>query len=555
MRAGRPSQRLRWIGGKVLRSRGAVEETLRSQDASNAGFLPSLGELVRRLTGWRRMACALTAGLVSALGFAPFNVFICLLAGFAILVLLIDGALARRRPVLTAALTGWAFGFGQFLAGLYWVGYAFTVDATEHAWQIPFVEALLPGGLALFPAAGCAVAAAFWRPGPGRIFVLAASYAGAEWLRGHALTGFPWNLAAYSWGAALPVLQICAVIGAYGLTLLTILFGASLAELCRGSRHFLLPGAMTALFAILWIGGSLWLAMTPQTNVPGVELRLVQPNVRQQDKFVREHRVGNWQKLVALTERPARIIPTHIIWPEAAPPFLLARVPEALDEIAIITGPTRVLMTGSVRAEASADDGFRFFNSFYIFGHLGQLLDVYDKFHLVPFGEYLPMPGLLARLGLTKVVDSPGSFTPGDGPHTYSVPGAPLVGPLICYEILFPGAVTARQRPGWLVNVTDDSWFGPSTGPYQHLLVARVRAIEEGLPVARAANTGISAVIDPLGRVWASLALGKTGIVDSPLPRALPPTPYLRFGDATFALMLCLCFVLAGVPIHTMRRP
>jgi apolipoprotein N-acyltransferase len=174
-------------------------------------------------------------------------------------------------------------------------------------------------------------------------------------------------------------------------------------------------------------------------------------------------------------------------------------------------------------------------------------LGVYDKFHLVPFGEYLPLPDLLAQLGLTKLVDSPGSFTPGDGPHTYAVPGAPAVGPLICYEILFPGAVTGKQRPGWFVNVTDDSWFGPSTGPYQHLLTARVRAIEEGLAVARAANTGISAVIDPFGRVRASLALGRTGVVDSPLPRALPPTPYVRFGDGGLVLMLGLCIALGAL--------
>jgi apolipoprotein N-acyltransferase len=163
----------------------------------------------------------------------------------------------------------------------------------------------------------------------------------------------------------------------------------------------------------------------------------------------------------------------------------------------------------------------------------------------VPFGEYLPLAGPLSKLGLSKLVDSPGGFTPGDGPHTYPVPGAPNVGPLICYEILFPGAVIGDTRPGWLVNVTDDSWFGPSTGPYQHLVTARVRAIEEGLPVARAANTGISAVIDPYGRVISSLALDRAGIVDSPLPKALPITLYGRLGDAVFALMLAMCALAA----------
>lgn len=503
------------------------------------------GACVRGFSGWRRYAAALLAGLFSALAFAPFGVFPCLLLAFAVVVLLLDGTQMRGRRVATAACVGWFFGFGQFLAGLYWVGYAFTVDPAEHAWQIPFVEILLPGGLALYPAAACALAAVFWRQGSGRIFIFAASYGLLEWLRGHILTGFPWNLAAYSWSAVLPVLQSAAVVGAYGLTLLTILLGASLADFSGAGRRLRLPILMGGLFVLIWAGGALRLATASTASVPGVELRLVQPNVRQQDKYVPEYRARNWQELVALTSQPARIAPTIIIWPEAAPPFLLTRTPEALDEIAVLTGQHRVLMTGAVRVLAAPDGGYRYFNSFYIFGHGGQLLDAYDKFHLVPFGEYLPFANLLTGLGISKLVDSPGSFTPGDGPQAYSVPGAPDVGPLICYEILFPGEVIGKTRPGWIANVTDDSWFGPSTGPYQHFVTARVRAIEEGLPVARAANTGISGVIDPYGRVVASLDIGKTGVVDSPLPRALPITPYARLGDGCFALILLACALAA----------
>jgi apolipoprotein N-acyltransferase len=501
---------------------------------------------VRGLSGWRRYSTALMAGLFSALAFAPFDVFPCLLLAFAVVTLLLDGTQAHGRSVGAAASVGWFFGFGYYLAGLYWVGYAFTVDPTEHAWQIPFVEFLLPGGLALFPTAACALAAVFWREGSARIFVFAASYGLLEWLRGHILTGFPWNLAAYSWAAALPVLQSAAVVGAYGLSLLTVLLGASLADLLGDGRSRRLPVLMGALFVLLWAGGAVRLATASTANVPGVELRLVQPNVRQQDKYVPEYRARNWQELVSLTSRPARISPTHIIWPEAAPPFLLTRTPEALDEIAMLTGQRRVLMTGAVRILAAPGGSYRYFNSFYIFGHGGQLLDAYDKFHLVPFGEYLPFAGALAKLGISKLVDSPGGFTPGDGPHTYSVPHAPEVGPLICYEILFPGDVIGNTRPGWIANVTDDSWFGPSTGPYQHFMTARVRAIEEGLPVARAANTGISGVIDPYGRIMASLGVGRTGVVDSPLPRALPITPYARLGDGWFVLILIACALAAA---------
>jgi len=503
------------------------------------------GNFVRSLSGWQRFSVALVAGLLSALAFAPFGIFPLLLMGFGVLVLLMDSARASRRPVLNSAIVGWAFGFGQFLAGFYWVGYAFLVDAMEHAWQIPLVEFFLPGGMALYIAAACTVASALWRPGLARIFVLASCYAIGEWLRGHLLTGFPWNLPAYGWSAVLPVLQSAALFGAYGLSLLTILFGASLAALSDRNRGRWLSAAMTLLFGVLWAGGEIRLAAVPTAFVPGVQLRLVQPDIKQQDKYLPEYRGRNWRTLIDLTTAPAATTPTHIIWPEAAPPFLLTRVPEALDQIAIITGQQRVLMTGAVRVLASPDNGFRFFNSFYIFGHGGQLLDAYDKFHLVPFGEYLPLASLLSKLGISKLVDSPGGFTAGDGPHAFTIPGAPAASPLICYEILFPGEVVGRTRPGWFVNVTDDSWFGPSTGPYQHLLTARVRAIEEGIPVARAANTGISAVIDPLGRVVASLGLDRQGVVNSPLPQVLPITPYARLSDVGFALMLVVCAGLA----------
>jgi apolipoprotein N-acyltransferase len=227
-----------------------------------------------------------------------------------------------------------------------------------------------------------------------------------------------------------------------------------------------------------------------------------------------------------------------IVWPEAAPPMLLQRSQGALEQIAVLTGPNRVLITGNQRMAVSPTNGHVFYNSLYIFGHGGQLLSSYDKFHLVPFGEFMPFEETLRKLGVTRLVGFPGSFAAGDGPHTYNIPGAPDAGPLICYEILFPGAVIGNRRPGWLVNVTDDSWFGPWAGPAQHLMAARVRAIEEGLPVVRSANTGISAVIDPLGRTITELGLDETGEIDSKLPRALAITAYARYGDAAFFLLL-----------------
>jgi apolipoprotein N-acyltransferase len=513
------------------------------------------GGWVRGLHGWRRLPFAFAVGTVSALAFAPIGIFPALLLATAVLVLLVDSAAAEVHPIRAAAAAGWAFGFGQFLAGLYWVGYAFTVDAAEHAWQIPFVAVLLPGFLALYPALACAVAAFFRLRGASRILLLGAAYAACEWLRGHLFTGFPWNLAAYAWGDVPEVMQSAAVIGAYGLTLLTLLFGASLAQLANAEkRAWLLPGALTAIFAALWIGGDARLALVRPGTVPGVRLRLVQPDIPQSEKLVPQLQLRNWLRLLDLSKAPAHAQPTIIVWPEAAPPpFLLQREPEALQAVAALTQRNRVLMTGTVRAQAMRS-GFRYFNSFYIFAHHAQLIHTYDKFHLVPFGEYLPLPGLLHALGLTKVVNMPDGFGEGTGPETFALPGAPSVGPLICYEVIFPDAVVGAVRPGWIVNVTDDSWFGPSTGPAQHLLSVRMRAIEEGLPVVRDANTGISAVIDPLGRITAQLALGHMGDVDSALPRALPITPYARLGDMAFLVLLAICVLWAFAIPGTLNK-
>ena len=496
------------------------------------------------------MLLAFMSGLVSALAFAPFGIFPALLLGTAVLLLLVDGTAAERRPVRAAAASGWAFGLGQFMAGLYWVGYAFTVDAAQHAWQIPFVAVLFPGFLALYPALACAATAWFRRSGSARIFLFAAAYALCEWLRGHLFTGFPWNLAAYAWGATPQIMQCAAVLGAYGLTLLTLLFGASLADFASARRRaWVLPAALTGLFAILWIAGDMRLAANPTAMVPGVQLRLVQPDVPQAEKQMPQLQLRNWTQLLQLSRAPAHTQPTIIVWPEAAPPpFLLQRVPEAVEQVGLLTPGNRVLMTGTVRAEVTKT-AIRYFNSFFIFSHGGQLIGVYDKFHLVPFGEYLPFPDLLHAIGLSKIVDMPDGFGEGPGPQTFRIPGAPPTGPLICYEIIFPDAVVGSTRPGWIVNVTDDSWFGPSTGPYQHLLTARMRAVEEGLPIARAANTGISAVIDPLGRVIASLPLGRQGNIDASLPRALPTTLYARLGDIGYGLLLAICFMWAfGIP-------
>jgi apolipoprotein N-acyltransferase len=498
-----------------------------------------LGDGIRGLKGWRRAGFAFAAGAISALGFAPVEFFPALLLGYAALVLLLDGAASGRGSWRIAALCGWAFAFGQYLIGWHWIGYAFMVDPSAHLWQLPFAILFLTGGLALYAGIASALAMLVWRDGLSRLLIFAAFYAVAEWARGHALTGFPWNLPAYGWGASWAVMQSASLIGAYGLSFLTILLGASLAEF--SSRRLAAPLTMILLFACLWIYGAVRLAATPTQNVPGMVVRLVQPDIPQNQKYARRFVVRNWQRLVDLSRLPGGV--THIIWPEAAPSFLLDRSPAALDQIALLTQGGRSLITGAARA-ATSGDAAHYYNSLYIFGPGGKIDAIYDKFHLVPFGEYVPFASILNRVGITKLTEGGTGFSAGDGPHIYPVPHAPDVTPLICYEIIFPGAVTPDQRPGWLVNVTDDSWFGPWAGPMQHLLIARVRAIEEGLPVARDANTGITAMIDPMGRITAHLDLGRMGAIDAKLPWALPATFYARFGDVPFALLLLAAVAL-----------
>jgi apolipoprotein N-acyltransferase len=492
------------------------------------------GAWVAGLTGWRRLLFAFVMGAVSALGFAPVGFFPATLLAYGALVLLVDGADAGKKPVTRAAWAGWAFCFGQFLVGWHWIGYAFLVDPTNHLWQMPFALVGLSAGLALYGALAAGIAACFWQAGSARLFVFAICMAGAEWLRGHLFTGFPWNLTAYVWGESLALLQSASLMGAYGLSFLTILLGAALAEFFCG--RWRATAAMALVFTALWSYGVYRIDTTPMNDVPGVSVRLVQPDIPQAEKYVRRLMLRNWQRLIDLSARPGQ--PSVIVWPEAATGFAVARAPGALDEIGLFTARGQTIVTGSDRI-VEGPTHLVAYNSLYLFGPHGALPQVYDKFHLVPFGEYVPFAGLMNSIGIRQLTVGEG-FTSGDHPHVMQVAGAPAMTPLICYEVIFPDAVTDAHaaRPGWFVNITDDSWFGPWAGPRQHFLSARVRAIEEGLPIARAANTGISAMIDGNGRVRTSLGLNRLGEVDATLPVALPPTPYARFGDLIFLLFL-----------------
>lgn len=502
--------------------------------------------------GWKRAAISLVAGALSSLAMEPFNIWPILFLTFPVVVWQIDGAGAGRwRGVPAAALTGWCFGLGYFVPGLYWIGEAFLVDAQTFAWLLPFAILGLPAYLALFMAFGFGLARLFWTREASRIIALAASLTIGEWLRGHALTGFPWNTLGYALSEPLALAQTASLIGLWGLTFLAVAIFASPAVLIdgtsRGRKPWIAPALALAMLLAMGIFGAIRLSRQPTEMLANVKLRIMQPNLQQDARFNYSAKAEVMKKYLELSDRASGPQSTGVrdvnilIWPESAFPFFLTREADAMAQIADLLPKQTVLVTGSVRAP-DVPPGTRItraYNSIYVIDHDGNVLSVYDKLHLVPFGEFLPYQELMEKLGFEQLTKVQGGFIPGTRRRSMDVPNAPRMLPLICYEAVFPGDVVERNdRPGWIVNLTNDGWFGISTGPYQHLQQARMRAVEQGLPLVRAANTGISAVVDPLGRIIARLGLGLEGVLDSGLPAAIAPTPYARLGDFPILVIL-----------------
>jgi apolipoprotein N-acyltransferase len=500
---------------------------------------------------------SLAAGGLAALAHPPFGVLPGLL-GYGLLLHLVDEA-GPRRPLRSAFWRGWLAAFGYFLISCWWVAEAFLVDARGQGWMAPFAVALLPSGLGLFWGAAMAAYRALRPRGLSRILAFASLLTIAEWLRGHVLTGFPWNLPGETWPAGDPVSQAASVVGAYGLTWLTLAgaaaFAPMLAELggLRAGWRRWAPSAALALAGLgaVWTWGSLRLAhpLPPDPHAPVV--RIVQADVKQETKYSDDSVRAIFQRYLDLTAAPAARPPDIVVWSEGAVP---ASANELLDpglgpaqaiRASMHTGET--LLLGAYRA---AGDPARptYYNSLIAARATPQGLQVtgvYDKHRLVPFGEYLPAERLLTAIGFKSLAHLGESYAAGPPPRPLSPAGVPEVQPLICYESLFPdlvrGAVNAGpRRPRWIVNVSNDAWFGVTSGPIQHLNQASYRAIEQGLPIVRATPTGVSAVIDAYGRVAddARLGFGRMAVIDAPLPPAAQPTPYARFGEAFLAVFL-----------------
>lgn len=493
---------------------------------------------------------AVLGGLGAALGQAPWGLWPVALAGLAALALAV-----ARAPGLRAAFgLGWLGGLAMFALALVWIVEPFFIEPERHAWMAPFALGLMAAGMALFWGAAGWLAAWLARPGPGLAWAFGLALTGAEALRGHLLGGFPWAMPGHVW-IDTPLAQLAALGGALALTGLALALAAGLAALALAPRRAtaLAAALPLALAAVGWAWGQGQLAR-PMPPDRDLRLRLVQPNAAQALKWDPAFAEMFFFRHLDLTAAPPADgrAPDLVLWSETAVPFFLDAPGAGLAMAAEAAGGAPLVL-GIQRRGRGADGVLRYHNSLAVIDAAGEPGAVYDKHHLVPFGEYIPWLGPLAdRPGFEWLAAFTGSallgYTPGPGPVLLDLGAAGRALPLICYEAVFPRHLRTPERPDWVMQLTNDAWFGEHSGPFQHLALARLRAIEQGLPLVRVANTGVSAVIDGRGRLRAELGLGMTGALDADLPAPLPPTAYARTGDLPWHLGLIVA--LAGLALR-----
>jgi apolipoprotein N-acyltransferase len=522
------------------------------------------------IRGWRRALLVLFLGFLSVLALPPIHFIPALVPAFVGLVWLLDGSASKAKGdsgfylkylfLDSSFATGWWFGFGYFAAGLYWVSFSLLVDMEKFGWMIPIVIFGLSTFFAIYIGLVTFLSYSLSNPGPRRVIYVVIFWVFFEWLRSWLFTGFPWNLLGSVWTFNEPIMQFASVFGVLGLSLITIgvVLALSFVGYAEKSVRFrtmslILP---LVLIAIIWAAGSWRMAGVETKFVSDVLLRLVQPNILQKDKWKAQFRGKNFNNLLTLSSaiiKPDTVErPTHIIWPETATPFILDGNDPALRVIAQIIPPKGALLTGSPRRTGKNSTTARLWNSLHVVDSSARILATYDKFHLVPFGEYIPLRRYLDNFApLSNITGGRIDFSGGPGQRTISIPGAPPVSPLICYEVIFSGAVVSASKEGnlqpeWLLNITNDAWFGVSSGPYQHLAAAQLRAVEEGLPLVRVANTGISAVIDGFGRIYKMSNLNERTFIDSRLPTpVITPTIFSKIKVVGIFPLIFLILILS----------
>ena len=493
-----------------------------------------------------KVLICLVLGIVSALAMPPIDAWWILGFTFPIVFLLMKATSPHQ-----SFLFGWLFGVGYFLVALHWIGFAFLVNAAD-LWMMPFAVGGLAAFLALYWGAAAAITRFICNKGIHVFWIAPICFGTAEYLRGILFSGFPWSVLGLTVDGMGAVDQLTYFVGMNGLTFLIVMWAVTPLLYVEGQR--LLAVIALMLLPLVWIYGDWRLAHNPTQFVESVNLRIVQPNISQDDNWRNAHAREIFDKLLALSSGPSKNGKpiTHIIWPESIVPFLIDESPEGLREVARMLGPEKILFTGAVRRSAPSQTA-DYFTSVLIIDGNAKVLGHYDKSHLVPGGEFLPLEWLLAPLGFRQVVSMPESFREGSGPESLSVPGAGLVGLQVCYEAIFPAeTVDPKHRPNWLINVTNDGWFGNSSGPRQHLAQLRLRAIEQGLAVARSANSGISTVYDAFGRSTYLSEMNVVDVLDVELPKSIEGGTYAQFGDWVL-LALFITFGLVGLLAHKLR--
>ncbi|RLJ41249.1 apolipoprotein N-acyltransferase [Litoreibacter meonggei] len=472
---------------------------------------------------WAHFASAVGFGALGALGQAPWSLWPVALLGFAGLIWLYKNVTSAPK----AAWVGWAGGVGYFAVALFWLVEPFLVDIARHGWMAPFALFFMAGGLALLWATAFGVARRI-----GGVIALIVLWTAMEMLRSVLFTGFPWATIGHIWSDH-PIIQLAALGGTPVLTFLTLAISAG------PSARKIHVGLIIAVVLLLasWGYGAQQLA-TNAAQKTGKIVRLIQPNAAQHLKWDPEH-VGEFlQRAVDLTAAPADTKPDLIVWPETSVPYPLNEAPTVLEAISRAAGGQPIIVGGNDRVE----DGWR--NTLTLLGPDGGRVQTYHKYHLVPFGEYIPFGETLSQFGIRGMASRDGGgFSKGSGPKLIELPGIGAALPLICYELIFPRSFRGLARPNLLLQITNDAWFGNISGPYQHLAQARIRAVEQGLPLIRAANTGISAVIDPWGRITAHTKLNEASYLDANLPAPTQPTWYSRLHDWPVQALLTLLLI------------
>jgi apolipoprotein N-acyltransferase len=505
-----------------------------------------------RETAWSGPVLALVAGLAAALAHPPFGVLPGLL-GYALLLHLLDTP-SEARPLRSAFWRGWLAGLAYFGLGTWWIAEAFMVDAANQGWMAPFAVAAMAGGLALFWGLAGLLYRLVKPTGAWRVLVFAGVFAALEWIRGHVLTGFPWNLPGETWRAGSPPSQAAALVGAYGLTWITLAIAAAPAVWREGKGGRIALGAALAGLVALYGYGAV-VQSRPLASGPPVSVRIVQANIQQDAKWDAVRFSQIVQSYVALTAKPYAGKPADlVIWPEGALPAAvndyLAPGTWVRQAILDAVQPGQTLLIGGYRYEGSVDKPV-YYNSLIALRRTAtdlEVVGVYDKHRLVPFGEYLPAEAFLTRIGFKSLAHLGDGFATGPRPAPLGVAPDLLVQPLICYESLFPGLAKPDPNVRVLINVSNDAWFGVTSGPLQHLNLASYRAIESAKPILRATPTGVSAVIDARGRIvpGTRLDLGKSGVIDAVIPGMGGVTPFDDFGNLTFVVLLLISAVASA---------